>query len=445
MENINCAPACALAIDIGASGGRAVAGYMENGRLVLDEVYKFANEPVKISGTLYWDILRIYHEITNGIRAAKKAGYNVESIGIDTWGVDYGVIDKRGKLKSNPVHYRDTRTQGVIWEKEKHYEQYLKTGNIISAITTVTQLHTESLDPEDKILFIPDLLFYFLTGKMTTDRTILATSGLTDFSRVSESALNESFPLLDDNNIRAVRVAGHDTASAACIIPPCEPFVISGTWSMMGITLPEPLVNKQSYAHSFLNMAGVNNNILIKGIAGFFVLQQCRGNNSYEDMEKAASVLPLAEYLIDLSEPIFGTFCDMPQEIKNYCIKTGQGEPDISLPGMLARIVYDSLALEYAYTMESISALLGKQFDNLHIIGGGACDAEFCRTAANATGMRVTAGIKNASAAGNAAMQLIAHDEIPDIIASSFKPNVYIPDTKQKDFWRMKKCRTQYR
>ena len=328
---------------------------------------------------------------------------------------------------------------------------------------------------------------------MKTEKTILSTSGLYNINKdvpeisvmerfgISAALFTENrcstfhgFPILPelrnelyiDENVRAVCVAGHDTAAASCIIPSengtspvlfgniktSVPFVISGTWSMMGIGLSHPFIGKEMYDRSFVNMAGVNyNTLILKGISGLFVMYRCREHFrnktgkkiTFDEMEKAATVIPRAEYLIDLSHPIFGSFCDdMPFEIKKYCQITGQREPDTDSPGMLARCVYDSLALEYAYTMENISEALGRQWNEFYVTGGGACDAEFCRTIADATGMTVIAGIKNASAAGNVAMQLVACgkinslDDIPSMIMSSYRPQVFIPDASKKDFWR---------
>ena len=471
-----------LAIDLGASGGKSFLGRFDGEKLTLEEIHRFPNDPVTVTGTFYWDTLRIFHEIKASIKKCALSGdKDISSIGIDTWGVDYGLLDVNGKLISNPTHYRDSRTN---WIKSEIYqdEVYKRTGIQFLPFNTIFQLIAEfkdnprMADVADKLLFTPDLLNYFLTGQKCTEYTIASTGAMLDaFSRNWDFKLMEKFgipkklftaindpgtvvgkllpEILEDvGNITAnvVNTAAHDTASAIVAVPAKGEsfmYISSGTWSLMGTELSEPIVNAESRKYDFTNEGGFGGKIrFLKNIMGLWLEQESKrqwaregSNVTYDELsDMAVASKPLA-CLINPDDSIFTPPGDMPRRIADYCKSTGQYVPQTK--GEIVRCIFDSLALKYRWTAEKINLMMGKNAPFINIVGGGTKEAPLCQFAADACGCPVYAGPVEATAIGNLAVQAIAAGEIKDltearqVIANSFEIVEYNPNTKNTEMW----------
>ena len=474
-----------LAFDLGASSGRAVLGVYREGKIQIEEVHRFSNDPVLMRGTLYWDFPRLLHEIKQGMVAARDRG-GFDSIGIDTWGVDFGLLDREGRLLENPVHYRDLRTDGIPEEvfrtipKRKVYEA---TGIQIMPLNTLFQLYsivTRRPDLKERIarvLFMPDLLNYFLTGAARTEYTIASTSGmLVPREGVWSPEMSDRLgipsawfsPLIDPGTVvgslspevcrelslpeaKVVAVASHDTASAVIAVP-SEPgedtvYISSGTWSVLGIERPRPIIDDRSYAFNFSNEGGYGRNTrFLKNIMGLWLIQETRrqwireGNTlSYADMERAALGSEPFRSFVDPDHPMFAPVGDMPGRIRAFCRETGQPEPgDV---GEVTRCVYESLALKYRQVEREAEELAGHAFSCLRIVGGGVKDGLLSQFAADATGLRVVAGPIEATALGNVAVQLVASGVFDSIdaaraaIRASFDCITYLPDPARTPAW----------
>lgn len=450
-----------LAFDFGASSGRAIVATYENGKVTMEEVHRFSNDPVMVGGTFYWDILRLFHEIKQGISKCVAAGHkDIESIGIDTWGVDFGLLDKDGRLLENPVNYRDKRTVGV---KEKAFEvcgkenMYKAAGLQFNDFNTIFQLYSlklqrpELLGRAETLLFIPDLLAYFLTGEKSVEYTIASTSELLDakkrdydFGMLEKLGIKkEIMPKivkpgtvkgklsadiaeeLGIDRIDVIASASHDTASAVAAAPikkgESSCFISCGTWSLLGAELDEPIINDVSFAEDFTNEGGVENTIrFLKNISGLWLMQETRrqwireGEDiSFKDIDKMLETEKSADVYIDPTRSEFVAPGNMPKRIDDFLIRTNQKIP--ASKGQTALCILESLALTYRYYIEALEKILGKKIDVIHIIGGGVKDVNLCKFTANATGKKVTAGPVEATAIGNISVQLIAKGAIKDI------------------------------
>lgn len=470
-----------LAIDLGASSGRGIVGWIEGEQIHLKEISRFTNDPVKVNGTLYWDILRIFHEIKCAIRQSVLEGCKLKSMGIDTWGVSYGFINKAGNLISNPVHYRDVRTNGVIERASDTVsleELYRVTGIQAIDFNTIYQLYVEKNESDgqiasaDKLLFIPDLLNYFLTGKKFTEYTIASTGAVLDANNrnLAEDVLakfgiekdifapfvmpgNSIGKLLPeiiedvgDTDVTVVNVAAHDTASAVIAVPTQEKefiYISSGTWSLMGTELDEPLITEESCRMNYTNEGGFGGKIrFLKNIMGLWLIQESRRQwkregkeYGFSDLEMAAREAASFSCFIDPDDKRFSTPGNLPRRIAEYCCETGQKIP--SSVGEIVRCIYESLALKYRYTVEGICTLTSIQPTTINIVGGGSQDKLLNQMTANACGMNVVAGPTEATALGNIVVQAIAAGEIKDIkearkiISNSFETVVYSPSDKE--------------
>ena len=470
-----------LAFDFGASSGRAIIGKFENGKIDLEEVHRFSNDPVSVNGTTYWDVLRLFYEIKQGIIKAKQAG-GFDSIGIDTWGVDFGLIDEFGCLLENPIHYRDTRTVGMIEEAEKYIskrEMYDITGIQFMELNTIFQLlalkekRPHMLERTDKMLFMPDLFAYMLTGEKNTEYSIATTSQMIDLETNSWSA-----KLLDKLGIRkdifapivksgtkvgflskeiceecgvesvpVIAVCEHDTQSAISAVP-CPDgefaFISSGTWSLFGTELEKPVVNDTTYEINVTNEGGYDFSTgFLKNIIGLWLIQESRRqwaregeNYSYADLEKLALEAEPFKCFIDPDAPEFVPHGNLPERVREYCRKTNQYVPETV--GEIMRCIYESLAMKYRETFEKIKECTGKDYPVIHVIGGGTKDTLLCQLTANSCGCEVKAGPIEATVLGNLAVQLISHGEIKDIkeareiIASSENVVTYVPQDADK-------------
>lgn len=451
-----------LAFDLGASSGRAILGIYENGKLQMEEIHRFSNDPVNVNGTIYWDILRLFYEIKTGLLKCVNSGHkDIESIAIDTWGVDFGLLDKDGKLLENPVHYRDARCDGMmekVFEIIPKDEIYSSTGiqfvklNTIFQLASLVQNRKELLDRAETLLFTPDLLAYFLTGKMSVEYTIASTSQLLnaekrdwDYGLIEKLGINKSiFPQIRmpgtvtgqllpeiaeeagfDRPVDVIACASHDTASAVVAAPIVKGekscYISCGTWSLLGAELDSPLINDQSFSENFTNEGGYAETIrFLKNISGLWLIQETRrqwnreGNDiSFKDIDRMLETEVSANVYINPDNDAFSSPGNMPKRIEEYLAATNQPLPKTK--GQQALCILESLALTYRFYIENLEKLLGHRIDTIHLIGGGTKDENLCRFTACATKKRVTAGPVEATALGNIAVQLIAKGEIKDI------------------------------
>ena len=468
-----------LAIDLGASSGRGIVGTFDGKKLSVRENHRFPNEPVNTCGNFCWDILRIFHEIKASIsKCALSDDKDIKSIGIDTWGVDYGFIDKNGALMANPYHYRDLRTEGIqpyAFSKVPFEEIYGVTGIQTMNFNTLYQLVADLrdrkyiVDNADKLLFVPDLLNYFLTGNKFNEYTIASTGALLDAKkREFATELLNKFGIRKDlfcelvmpghrvgkltdaikaevGNVNAdvVNVASHDTASAVIAVPAKRGdefvYISSGTWSLMGVESPEPIINERSASFNFTNEGGAGRTIrFLKNIMGLWLEQESRRQWKREGLEfsfdelteKALESKPFACF-INPNDDLFSPQGDMPGRIREYCKKTGQHVPETI--GEIVRCIFESLVLCYRQTIDSIESMTGKKYSSINIVGGGTKEKILCQYAADACNRVVYAGPVEATAIGNIAMQAISAGEIKDIaeareiIRDSFEVKVYEP------------------
>ncbi len=471
-----------LAIDLGASSGRGIVGTLSEGKLTLRENHRFSNDPVITNGRMYWDILRIFHEIKQSITKTVLEQDDVASIGIDTWGVDYALMDAHGRMLANPTHYRDTRTEGMpayVNETVSLDELYRVGGIQCLNFNTIFQLAADlKEDPSvfertARLLNIPDLLNYFLTGNMLNEYTILSTGALLDAKK-----RGYAYELLDKLNIprslfgevvqpgttvgkllaqvqgetgqcdaTVMTVASHDTASAVIAVPTVEEdflYISSGTWSLMGTELKEPLINDRSKELNLTNEGGALGTVrFLKNIMGLWLIQESRRQwkregkeYSFAEMEAWAKECPPLVSLIDPDDASFAGPGNMPERVREFCRRTGQPVPESV--GAVVRCIYESLALKYRYTAESIESLMGKKAKVIHVVGGGTKDRFLSQMTADACGIPVSAGPEEATAIGNLMMQAISLGAVKDlkeareIVAASFELKHYEPSRDRK-------------
>ena len=469
-----------LAIDLGASSGRAILGNIENDRLELKEINRFANPIVEINGRLYWNLLHLYSEIIKSLQHVKSEGIELISLGIDTWGVDFVCFGKDGEPLRMPYSYRDTHTFGAperFFKKMPKEEVYNKTGIQIMNFNTLFQLatqleeNTSTYPVIDKILFMPDALSYLLTGKMVTEYTIASTSQMINpYLRNFDDSLLEAVNLKQENfapivfsgaeigklsnsvkeltglgDISVIAVAGHDTGSAVLAAPAENEnfaYLSSGTWSLMGIESAEPVINEETYALNFTNEGGADGSVrLLKNICGMWLIEQCKkewekdGAVSYNEIVKAAQKATPFQSFINPDSPCFASPLSMTHSIKEYCRQTGQYVPESM--GEIARCIYESLAFRYKQVLTNLQKLADFPIETLHIIGGGAQNKMLNGFTANAIGKTVYAGPSEATAIGNLLMQAKAAGLVSDkkemrqIIRNSVELEVFYPEYSQ--------------
>lgn len=465
-----------LAVDYGASSGRVMLGGFDGRSFSIQELHRFSNDPVTLGNTMYWDVLRLFFEMKQGMVKSKAFG-PVSGIGVDTWGVDFGLLDKDGKLLDNPVHYRDGRTAGMM---EKSFELadrewfYQLTGNQFMEINTVFQLmalkyrRAELLERADSLLLMPDLFQYFLSGAMNSENSIASTTQLLDmrsgiWSGELMARLGLPAPIMkniipgavktgslrpsirDELGLPAIdviAVAGHDTQSAMAAIPARERdflFISCGTWSLFGTELDAPVISEKSRYFNLTNEIGLGGKYsFLKNIIGLWLIQESRRQwiregreYSFGELEvMAEKAAPLSSF-IDPDAPEFVPAGDVPGRIKEYCRLTGQPVPQTE--GEVVRCINQSLALTYRRVLEEISECTGKQYPVIHLIGGGAQSGMLCQMTANACGIPVEAGPVEATVYGNMVAQYMALGELGDLtqarsaLADSLEVAVYEP------------------
>ena len=465
-----------LAFDFGASSGRAIIGCFDGEKITLEEVHRFSNDPVSVGGTVYWDVLRLFYEIKQGIIKARMAG-GFDSIGIDTWGVDFGLIDAEGKLMENPIHYRDARTVGMVDEAFKTMPRekiYGITGIQFMELNTLFQLISLKknrpwmLERADKMLFMPDLFAYMLTGKMCAEYSIASTSQIIDLKTKSWSKeLLEAFGIKEDifaplvkpgtvlgiltpeiceecgvDPVPVISVCGHDTQSAITSVP-CEDgkfaFLSSGTWSLFGTELEKPIVNETSLNINITNEGGFDDTVgFLKNIIGLWLIQESRRqwqrqgeDYSYADLEKLALAAEPFKCFIDPDAPEFVPHGNIPKRVQEFCEKTGQYVPQTV--GEIMRCIYESLAMKYKLTFEKLCECTERDYPVIHVIGGGTKDTLLCQLTANSCNRTVKAGPIEATVMGNVAVQLMSDNSVADIsearkiVANSSELKTYIP------------------
>jgi rhamnulokinase len=462
-----------LAVDLGAESGRVVLGRFDGRRVSLREVHRFPNIAVRLPDGLHWDVLRFLSEIKEGLAKAVREE-EIEGIGIDSWGVDFGLLDGEGALVSNPYHHRDARTEGMMEEafglvpKEKIYQI---TGIQFLPINTLYQLlamrGSPLLEAAETMLLIPDLMNYWLTGEKACEYTNATTTQLLDLqeggwardlfegmdlpSRMLAPVVppaTELGPLLPEiaEEVGAgppvFAIASHDTASAVVAVPAEGEnfaYISSGTWSLVGVETPEPVVTQQALEANFTNEGGFGERTrLLKNVMGLWILQQCRrqwaregSDHSYEELARLAEDAPPAGPLIDPDHPAFLAPGDMPSRIRSFCEKTGQNPPE--QPPSVARCVFESLALKYRYAIEQARSLTGRTVETVNVVGGGSQNDLLCQLTADAARLPVVAGPVEATALGNVMVQAFAQgrvaslEEIRAVVSDSFQGSTYEP------------------
>lgn len=472
-------PVKMLAFDFGASSGRAILGILENDKLRVEEIHRFSNDPVEINGSLYWDILRLFHEVKQGILKCTQLGHrDISSIAADTWGVDFGLLDEQGNMLGNPYHYRDKRTNGmmdIISEIIPKEELYKITGiecmwfNTILQIFSMKHSNSPQLKEAKTLLLMPDLFNYFLTGVQAVEYSVASTTQLLDaygrtwsddiikrlglpreiFAEIVQPGtqlglLTEGLAKeLGVPRYKVVTTASHDTQSAIVAVPANDEdfvYISCGTWSLMGVESDTPLINEKSSRLAITNEGGVGGKItLLKNIMGFWLIQECRrqwekeGQKfSYAELESMAyDVKPLVSF-IDPDHHSFIAPGDMPERIKEFCRGTNQQVPEIR--GEIVRCIAQSLAFKYRSTVESLEEVRGESYPVIHMVGGGIKDTLLCQLTANATGRKVVAGPVEATSVGNLLIQAMALGKIKNlqhirqIVRNSFETREYLPE-----------------
>ena len=469
-----------LAADFGGGSGRIIAGSLAGGRLEMEEVYRFPNRQVKLGNTVYWDFPALFEDLKAGLKAAARKGYEVKGIGIDTWGVDFGLLDRRGNLLGNPVCYRDARTEGTarevfgILDESGHYA---RTGIQVMEINTLFQLYAmkRSGDPQleiaDRLLFMPDLFGYFLTGNADNEYCIASTSELLDARSRSwsyetmralglpEHLFGRIIPpgsvrgtLRDDiaretglGPVKVFAVGSHDTASAVAAVPSTErpvAFLSSGTWSLLGVELDEPILTEQARTAQFTNEGGVGGRIrFLQNITGLWILQRLMAEwKERGEEQQYGTLIPAAaeartETVIPVDAPEFMNPESMEQAIADYCCAHSLAVPCDKAE--MTKCVLLSLASKYREAVEGMNSCLPEPIKRLHIIGGGSQNDLLNRLTADALGIPVYAGPVEATATGNILTQAMADGEIADleelraVVGRSFEPKIYNPQQKQ--------------
>lgn len=479
-----------LAADFGASSGRVMAGCYDGDSLRISQLHRFSNDPVWLGGTMYWDFLRLFHELKAGIGKAKELG-GADSIGVDTWGVDFGLIDADGHLLENPVHYRDNRTAGMLEEGFARLDQkwfYELTGNQFMEINTAFQLlslvknRPDFLQKADRLLLMPDLFNYYLSGTACSEYTMSSTTQLLDARKrgwseevigklgipqnlflpvvMPGTGLDKLQPAICEElgvaPMDVIAVAGHDTQCAMAAVPTEKEdfiFVSCGTWSLFGTELKEPVIDENSIRYNVTNEGGFGGKIsFLKNIIGLWLIQESRRqwikegyDFDFGQLEEMAAKEAGGECFIDPDDPIFVPAGDVPGRIQEYCQKTGQKVPESI--AQIVRCIDESLALKYHIALEEISACTGKTYSAIHMVGGGTQSKLLCQLVADVCGIPVYAGPVEATVYGNLAIQLAAAGEVSglsqirQVIRASEQIAVYEP----KDTERWKEIYQRYK
>jgi sugar (pentulose or hexulose) kinase len=443
--------ATVAAVDLGASSGRVISGRVARNSLQLLQVHRFPNVPVNVLGTLHWDVLRLYGDILDGIRAVAVAS-DLDGIAIDSWGVDYGLIGHDGQLLGNPVHYRDSRTLPVIsrvLERMPAEELYAVTGIQQLPINTIYQLAaaagSPALEAASRLLLIPDLIAFWLTGSIGAEVTNASTTQLYDVRNRSWATpvmervgippslfppIRQPGEIIGDvrpnagagASVPVISVASHDTASAVAAVPASGPdfaYISCGTWSLAGMELDQPVLTDASRDANFTNETGIDNTIrYLRNVMGLWLLQECTRTWAsqglrvdQDELAARASREPPLRFVINPDDPAFLPPGDMPARIAAACAGSGQDRPES--PAEVTRCILDSLALAHQRAVTDAQKLSGRHADVIHLVGGGSRNQVLCQLTADACGLPVVAGPAEATAVGNILVQARALGVIP--------------------------------
>ncbi len=494
-----------LALDLGAESGRGMLVRLDGGRVTLEEIHRFPNRPVELLGTLYWDLPFLFAEVKQAIalaaQATRQRGERLASVGIDAWGVDCALLDRNGRLLANPVHYRDARTDAImerVFARVPRERIFAATGLLFMQFNTLFQLAAElesdprRFDAVGRVLFIPDLFHYLLTGVVRTEPTIASTSQMWDprsgawcESLVEEIGIPARVlpevgpsgsvvgPLLEsiaretglDRPVPVIAGACHDTGAAVAAVPATgsavesgagerdgDPpvtwgFLSSGTWSLMGIELDTPLINDDVLESNFTNEAGIDGRVrFLRIIMGLWLVQECRRHwegegrsYDYDELETIALEAAPLRSIVWPDDPVFFRAGEMPDRIATFCRETGQPVPETH--GAMVRCALESLALAYADCAHRIAALTGKRIGRLHIVGGGSRNRLLDQLTADALGVEVVAGPTEATALGNGLMQAVAMgaldslEALREAVAASTPTERFEPARERAESW----------
>ena len=472
-----------FAVDLGATSGRTILGSLHDGKLELKELTRFPNPIIESCGHCYWDIYALYHEIIKGLKVVALEGITIESVGIDTWGVDFVFVGKDGEQLRTPYCYRDPHTEGAqekFFQKVPRERVYDITGiqfmnfNSLFQFDTLRRNGCSALEAADKILFMPDALSYLLTGNMVTEYTIASTSQmLNPRTKRLEPELLEAVGLKEEQfgrmvfpgeqigtlsaevqkltglgAIPVIAVAGHDTGSAVASVPAVDErfaYLSSGTWSLMGIEVKDAIINDESFRLNFTNEGGVEGTTrFLKNICGMWLLERCRKeweatqNYSYSELIEAALAAPAFRSLINPDAPCFANPASMIEAIRNYCKESGQPVPESH--GELTRCIFESLALRYKQVFGYLQQMAPFALERLHIIGGGSRNNLLNQFTCNALGIPVVAGPSEGTAIGNVMLQAQACGlvgniaEMRRLIATSIETVAFEPE--ENEVWK---------
>lgn len=468
-----------LAVDLGATSGRAVLHHISDGKLLSEEILRFDNIPIKERGILSWDVNLLFSNILQAIQLATQKG-KLMSIGIDTWGVDFGLIDSSGQLVAPPAHYRDSRTKGILEEVSQYSslsELYYKSGNQLMEINTLFQIiRARARTPDTffkakELLMIPDYLTYLLTGEKVIESSIASTMQLVNpFTKMWNQEILEMFEiprslfpkLVNEGNIlgevsskygvgnpKVINVCEHDTASAIVSIPVEDEktlFISSGTWSLIGTELNFPIINEASLNYNFTNEAGHSGTTtFLKNCTGLWIVEELRREYkaigqifSFEDISKMVSEVLNPTAIIDTDSPEFATPGQMIGKIQEYAKVTNQKIPE--QPGELFKVAYSSLAMKYKEVIGQLEEILTCHFEKIYVIGGGSKSEYFSQLIADVTSKTVVTGLTEATSTGNALIQLIALGELKSVsearqlVKETYEFKQYYPKIgKEKD------------
>ncbi|MBL8792777.1 MAG: rhamnulokinase [Planctomycetia bacterium] len=466
-----------LAFDLGAESGRGILGRFDGQRLSLEVVHRFPNGPVRLPDGLYWDILGLYREMLAGLRKCGAEHGGIDALGVDTWGVDFAFLGRGGVLLGNPRHYRDPHTETAMDEalaRVPKLEVFRQTGVQFMRINSLYQLlamqrdRSPLLDSAETLLMVPDLLNYFFTGSKVCEMSDVSTSQM-----YNPTTKNWAFDLLksfglpthifgpivqpgevlgtlrpavaSEAGVQPVPVVApgtHDTAAAVAAVPAASQtwaYISSGTWSLMGVELPAPLINEQVLGYNFTNEGGVAGTIrFLKNIMGLWLVQECRRSWeragkawSYDELARLAAAAPPFASLVNPDDTAFLLPADMPQALADFCRRTGQSAPQE--PGAVVRCALESLALRYRWVLERLEELTGSQLEVIHIVGGGSQNELLCQFTADACNRPVVAGPVEATAIGNLLVQAVGLKLLGSladaraVVAQSFDVKSYAP------------------
>lgn len=478
-----------LAIDLGASGGRAALGQFDGRRLTVTLVHRFENGPVTVRGGLYWDAFRLFEELKSGLRACTRRGVKLDGVAVDTWGVDFALLGAGGELLAMPRHYRDPRTTGVmerVFQRVPRERIYESTGIQFMPLNTLYQLVATAaaparlLDAAERLVFMPDLFTYWLSGAAQTERTIASTSqmvaaregtwdrallallGLPDrvLPTIQPTAtcvgalVDEVADEVGQRGTPVILTASHDTASAVAAVPATGTdwaYISSGTWSLVGVERPAPLINSAALAGNFTNEAGVAGTTrFLRNVAGLWLVQEsvrtwaAQGQQrSISDWMCAAAEAPPLRCFVDPDDARFTTPGDMPARIRAACAERGQAVP--ARPGEILRCALESLALKYRVVVDALARLTDRAIRVIHVVGGGVQNELLMQWTADATGRPVCAGPAEATAAGNVMVQALAQGrvgslgELRRVVAASSELRMYEP--REVERWEAARTR----